>query len=106
MVVLRSRLYEMELTRRQTELGDERRLQVGTGARSEKIRTYNFPDDRVTDHRIKLTVSGVPRILQGEIDNMIETLRLTDQAERMRAIGLDGTNGSDSRNGRDGRDSS
>src|SRR5439155_24961966 len=90
MTVLRSRLYEMELEKRQKELRDERRLQVGTGDRSEKIRTYNFPDDRVTDHRRKFTVSGVPRFLQGEIDNMVETLRLTDQAERLRAAGLDG----------------
>jgi peptide chain release factor 1 len=91
MTVLRSRLYEIELTRRQQELGDERRSQVGTGDRSEKIRTYNFPDDRVTDHRIKLTLSGLPRILGGEIDHLIETLRLTDQAERLRAAGLDGS---------------
>jgi peptide chain release factor 1 len=88
MTVLRTRLYELELTKRQQELGDERRSQVGTGDRSEKIRTYNFPDDRVTDHRIKLTVSGVPRILDGEIDNLIETLRVTDQAERLRREGL------------------
>ena len=88
MTVLRSRLYDMQLAKRQQELGDERRSQVGTGDRSEKIRTYNFPDDRVTDHRIKLTVSGVPRVLQGEIDNIVETLRLTDQAERLRAAGL------------------
>ncbi len=88
MTVLRTRLYELELTKRQQELGDERRSQVGTGDRSEKIRTYNFPDDRVTDHRIKLTVSGVPRILDGEIDNIIETLRVTDQAERLRREGL------------------
>ncbi|HET9495639.1 MAG TPA: peptide chain release factor-like protein, partial [Chloroflexia bacterium] len=89
MTVLRTRLYEMELERRQQELGVERRSQVGTGDRSEKIRTYNFPDDRVTDHRIKLTVSGVPRVLAGEIDNVVETLRLTDQAERLRSEGLD-----------------
>jgi peptide chain release factor 1 len=62
---------------------------VGTGDRSEKIRTYNFPDDRVTDHRIKLTVSGVPRVLTGDIDNIVETLRLTDQAERLKSEGLD-----------------
>jgi peptide chain release factor 1 len=91
MTVLRSRLYEMELTKRQQELGDERRSQVGTGDRSEKIRTYNFPDDRVTDHRIKLTLSSLPRILAGDIDNLVETLRLTDQAERLRAAGLDGS---------------
>jgi peptide chain release factor 1 len=89
MTVLRTRLYEMELERRQQELGAERRLQVGTGDRSEKIRTYNFPDDRVTDHRIKLTVSGVPRVLGGDIDNLVETLRVTDQAERLRSEGLD-----------------
>jgi peptide chain release factor 1 len=88
MTVLRTRLYELELTKRQQELGDERRSQVGTGDRSEKIRTYNFPDDRVTDHRIKLTVSGVPRVLEGDIDNIIETLRITDQAERLRREGL------------------
>jgi peptide chain release factor 1 len=91
MTVLRTRLYEMELEKRTREMGDERRSQVGTGDRSEKIRTYNFPDDRVTDHRIKLTVSSVPRILQGELDTIIETLRLTDQAQRLRDAGLDGT---------------
>ena len=90
MTVLRTRLYDMELEKRQKETGDERRSQVGTGDRSEKIRTYNFPDDRVTDHRIKLTVSSVPRILQGDLDNIIETLRLTDQSQRLRAAGLDG----------------
>src|SRR5438874_5671044 len=88
MTVLRSRLYDLELSKRQQELGDERRSQVGTGDRSEKIRTYNFPDDRVTDHRIKMTVSGVPRILEGDLDNIIETLRVTDQAERLRSEGL------------------
>ncbi len=88
MTVLRTRLYELELSKRQQELGDERRSQVGTGDRSEKIRTYNFPDDRVTDHRIKLTVSGVPRVLDGEIDNIIETLRITDEAERLEREGL------------------
>ncbi len=88
MTVLRTRLYEIELEKREREMGQERRSQVGTGDRSEKIRTYNFPDDRVTDHRIKLTVSGVPRVLQGDIDNLIETVRLTVQAERLRAAGL------------------
>jgi peptide chain release factor 1 len=91
MTVLRTRLYEMELERRQKEMGDERRSQVGTGDRSEKIRTYNFPDDRVTDHRIKLTVSSVPRVLEGDLDNIVQTLRLTDQAERLKREGLDGS---------------
>jgi peptide chain release factor 1 len=90
MTVLRTRLYDIELERRTREMGDERRSQVGTGDRSEKIRTYNFPDDRVTDHRIKLTVSSVPRILQGDLDNIIENLRLTDQAQRLRDVGFDG----------------
>jgi peptide chain release factor 1 len=90
MTVLRARLYDMELAKRQQELGQERRSQVGTGDRSEKIRTYNFPDDRVTDHRIKMTISGVPRVLQGEIGNFVETLRMTDEAERLRAEGLSG----------------
>ncbi len=93
MTVLRTRLYEMELERRQKEMGDERRSQVGTGDRSEKIRTYNFPDDRVTDHRIKRTVSNVPRVLEGDLDNFIETLRVTDEAERLKHEGLDGSNG-------------
>ncbi len=93
LTVLRSRLYEMELERRERELGQERRSQVGTGDRSEKIRTYNFPDDRVTDHRIKLTLSGVPRILEGELGQLIETLRLTDQTERLKAAGLSADNG-------------
>jgi peptide chain release factor 1 len=92
MTVLRTRLYELELERRQKEAGDERRSQVGTGDRSEKIRTYNFPDDRVTDHRIKLTVSSVPRVLEGDLDNLIQTLRLTDQAERLKQEGIDSTN--------------
>ncbi len=88
MTVLRTRLYELELERRQKEMGDERRSQVGTGDRSEKIRTYNFPDDRVTDHRIKLTVSSVPRVLEGDLDNIIQILRLTDQAERLKQEGI------------------
>jgi peptide chain release factor 1 len=92
MTVLRTRLYEQELEKRQKEIGDERRSQVGTGDRSEKIRTYNYPDDRVTDHRIKMTVSSVPRFLEGDLDNMIQTLRLTDQAERLKSEGLDNSN--------------
>jgi peptide chain release factor 1 len=95
MTVLRTRLYEFELEKRRNELGAERRSQVGTGDRSEKIRTYNFPDDRVTDHRVKLTVSSVPRVLQGDIDAFIDTLQVTDQAERLRLAGLDGDSDED-----------
>lgn len=82
--VLRTRLYNIELEKRQSELHDQRINQIGTGDRSEKIRTYNFPQDRVTDHRIKLTLNNLPSILDGEIDEMVTTLQTTDQAERLR----------------------
>ncbi len=88
MQVLRTRLYNLELEKRQTELHDQRLSQVGTGDRSEKIRTYNFPQDRVTDHRIKLTLSNLPGILEGDIDELVTTLQTTDQADRLQAAGL------------------
>jgi peptide chain release factor 1 len=88
MAVLRTRLYNLELEKRQAELHDQRISQVGTGDRSEKIRTYNFPQDRVTDHRIKLTLSNLPGILDGAIDELVTTLQTTDQAERLQAAGL------------------
>jgi peptide chain release factor 1 len=84
--VLRTRLYNMELEKRQAELHEQRMNQIGTGDRSEKIRTYNFPQDRVTDHRIKLTLSNLPGILDGEIDELVTTLQTTDQAERLRSL--------------------
>jgi peptide chain release factor 1 len=89
MQVLRTRLYNLELEKRQAELHEQRMSQVGTGDRSEKIRTYNFPQDRVTDHRIKLTLSNLPGILNGDIDELITTLQTTDQAERLRAAGME-----------------
>lgn len=88
MAVLRTRLYNLELEKRQAELHEQRISQVGTGDRSEKIRTYNFPQDRVTDHRIKLTLSNLPGILDGAIDELVTTLQTTDQAERLRDAGL------------------
>lgn len=88
MAVLRTRLYNLELEKRQAELHDQRISQVGTGDRSEKIRTYNYPQDRVTDHRIKLTLSNLPGILDGAIDELVNTLQTTDQAERLQAAGL------------------
>lgn len=88
MQVLRTRLYNLELEKRQAELHEQRISQVGTGDRSEKIRTYNFPQDRVTDHRIKLTLSNLPGILDGSIDDLVTTLQTTDQAERLQAAGL------------------
>ena len=74
MRVLRARLYERELERRRAELDATRRSQIGTGERAEKIRTYNFPENRLTDHRIKLTVHQLDRILQGELDDFTEAL--------------------------------
>ena len=74
MNVLRSRLYEMERTRKQAERDEVRLSQIGTGDRSEKIRTYNFPQDRVTDHRIGQSWSGLPQIMDGQIDNIVQAL--------------------------------
>ena len=83
MAVLRARLYDIELRRRQSEASEERRSQVGTGDRSEKVRTYNFPQDRVTDHRIKLTVSNLPGVLNGDLDTLIASLQLADHTARL-----------------------
>jgi len=85
MRVLRARLYEVELERQQAELGAERRSQIGSGDRSEKIRTYNYPQDRVTDHRIGLTVHNIPGLMSGEIDSLVEGLIAADRAERLSA---------------------
>jgi peptide chain release factor 1 len=87
--VLRARLLEAQRARQAEERGDARRAQVGTGERSEKIRTYNFPDDRVTDHRIGLTVHNLPGLLAGDLDRVIEPLAEADQAERLAAAGAD-----------------
>jgi peptide chain release factor 1 len=77
--VLRARLYELERGRQQAELDATRRSQIGTGERAEKIRTYNFPENRLTDHRIKLTVHQLDRILQGELDEFTEALTAEDR---------------------------
>jgi len=81
--ILRSRLYEAELERHNAEVGAQRRAMVGTGDRSEKIRTYNYPQSRVTDHRIGYTVHNLPTVMDGAIADFIEQLRITDHAERM-----------------------
>ncbi|MBR0397865.1 MAG: peptide chain release factor 1, partial [Eubacterium sp.] len=83
--VLRSRLYQMELDRRHAEEAAERRSQIGTGDRSEKIRTYNFPQGRVTDHRIKLTLHRINDILNGDLQELIDALTTADQAEKLAA---------------------
>jgi len=87
MSVLRARLLELEQERQAAERGEERRSQVGTGERSEKIRTYNFPDDRVTDHRIGLTVHNLAGLLEGDLDRVIEPLMAADQARRLGELG-------------------
>jgi peptide chain release factor 1 len=86
MSVLRARLLEMEQERQAAERGEERRSQVGSGERSEKIRTYNFPDDRVTDHRIGVTVHNLPGLLEGDLDRIIDPLLEADQARRLSGL--------------------
>ena len=84
MRVLKARLLEIERERAESEISAERRKMVGTGDRSEKIRTYNFPQNRVTDHRVGLTMHQLPAILEGELDPLIEPLSAHFDAERMR----------------------
>ena len=87
MRVLRARLYELERERQQAELDATRRSQIGSGERAEKIRTYNFPENRVTDHRIHLTQHKLDRVLEGELDDFTEALTAED---RRRSLGDDG----------------
>ena len=83
MAVLRSRLLDMERTKQEQEMSSQRRSQVGTGERSEKIRTYNFPQDRLSDHRIGLTLHNLPRIMEGELDPLIDALSTEEQAKQL-----------------------
>jgi peptide chain release factor 1 len=87
MAILRARLYQMEQERLEAERSLARRSQVGTGERSEKIRTYNFPQNRVTDHRIGKTVHRLEGVLDGDLDEFIEELAATDQAKQLQALG-------------------
>jgi peptide chain release factor 1 len=83
MAVLRARLLDMEQRKKEAEVTRQRRSQVGTGDRAEKIRTYNFPQDRVSDHRIGLSLHNLPRILEGELDELIDALAANDQLKRL-----------------------
>jgi peptide chain release factor 1 len=87
LAVLRARLYEQERQKQETEVAEARRSQVGTGERSEKIRTYNFPQNRVTDHRIGLTLYRLPAVLDGDLDPFIDQLAAHEQAKRLEALG-------------------
>ena len=89
MAILRARLYTIEEQKQLEERGETRRLQVGSGERSEKIRTYNFPQNRVTDHRIGLTSHRLENILDGDLDEFIDELATTEQAEKLRAVGME-----------------
>ena len=85
MQVLRARLHDLEESRRQAELSADRRSQMGTGERAEKIRTYNYPQSRVTDHRVELTSYRLDGIMQGDIDEFVTALMAQDRAERLAA---------------------
>jgi peptide chain release factor 1 len=88
MSILRARLYELEQEKQLNEQTATRRSQVGSGERSEKIRTYNFPQNRVTDHRINLTSYQLDSVLNGDLDEFIDELTTRDQAEKLQAAGL------------------
>jgi peptide chain release factor 1 len=85
MRVLRSRLYEMEMEKQHQSLAKERRLMVGTGDRSEKIRTYNFPQNRLTDHRIGLTIHQLGEVMEGKLQPVVDALIAHDQAEQLKS---------------------
>ncbi|MGE5648088.1 MAG: peptide chain release factor 1 [Acidobacteriota bacterium] len=93
MRVLRSRLYELEIEKRNAEIGAERRSMVGSGDRSEKIRTYNFPQNRLTDHRIGLTLYQLDLIMDGRLDQVIDALVTHYQAEKMKQQNDDDSDG-------------
>ena len=89
MRILKSRLYEKYREEADSQYAENRRDQIGTGDRSERIRTYNFPQGRVTDHRIGLTLYQIDSILDGDLDEVIEALRMAEQAEKLKAFGDD-----------------
>ncbi|HJW90529.1 MAG TPA: peptide chain release factor 1 [Anaerolineales bacterium] len=89
MSILRARLYEMEEEKRRKQIDDDRRSQVGSGERAEKIRTYNYPQARVTDHRINVSAYNLQVVMDGDIDGFIDELALRDESERLAAVGVE-----------------
>ena len=85
--ILYSKLYELEQERISSEYAADRKSQVGTGMRNERIRTYNFPQGRVTDHRIGLTLYKIEAIMNGDLDELLDALRAAEQAEKLRGAG-------------------
>ncbi len=81
--ILRARLYDLKLQQRDKELGEERRSKIGTGDRAEKIRTYNYPQNRVTDHRIGFTINTLDKVMQGDLEKIIEALITEDQRRKL-----------------------
>ena len=86
MKVLRSRLYELEIERQEKERALARKTQVGTGDRSERIRTYNFPQNRITDHRIGFTLHKLEQVLEGNLEEVIDALTTHYQTERLKEL--------------------
>ncbi len=86
MAVLRSRLLQLKEEAERAKYADERRSQIGTGGRSERIRTYNFPQNRLTDHRIGLTLYSLPHVMEGAIDSIVEALQRADFEEKFAAL--------------------
>ena len=85
--VMRARIYDIERQKQDAEQASARKSQVGTGDRAEKIRTYNFPQDRITDHRVNLTTHNIPRVLDGELDPLIDAVAAEEQARLLAAVG-------------------
>lgn len=90
--VLKARLYDLELSKRQNEISSQRRSMIRSGDRSEKIRTYNYPQSRVTDHRINLTLYRLEEIMQGDLDMLIREIQMAEQAERLKEAELSNAN--------------
>jgi peptide chain release factor 1 len=100
MKVLRSRLYEMEMRKQQEAIAKDRRTQVGTGERSEKIRTYNFRENRITDHRFHYTMHQLTEALDGNIGELIDQAVAADQSEKLKASSVNDEAGANALNAR------